>query len=160
MPDVPRESVLTLERLLRHPPEAVWNAITDPAQIREWFMTEARIDGRPGGTVDLTTGPTRVHATGRILEWQPPRLYEYEWNVDPLNGMPHGERATVRWELTAVPGGTRLVLKYRGLTHGTAETFQHGLPGFLDRLVEQLAGHPLPDWMETVRANRAKRTAE
>jgi uncharacterized protein YndB with AHSA1/START domain len=157
---VARESVLTLERFLRHPPEAVWRALTDPAQLREWFLTEARIDGREGGTVDLTTGPTRVRGTGRILEWHPPRLFEYEWNVDPVTGLPHGERATVRWELTAVPGGTRLVLSYRGLTHDTAENFQHGIPGFLDRLMAQLDGRPLEDWLAAVRAHRVKRAED
>lgn len=151
-------STLTFERFLRHPPETVWKALTDPAQIREWFLTEARIEGRVGGTIDLTTGPTRVHATGRILAWQPPRLYEYEWNADPVRGLPRGERSVVRWELTAVPGGTRLVLIHRGLTARTAENFRHGVPGFLSRLSAQLDGRPLPDWLEAVRADRERAT--
>jgi uncharacterized protein YndB with AHSA1/START domain len=153
-PAPPGAATITFERFLRHPPETVWKALTDPQQLREWFLTEATIDGRAGGTVEHTTGPTHVRATGRILTWEPPRLYEYEWNAEPMSGMPHAERSLVRWELTAVPGGTRLVLVHRGLTLQTADTFRHGYPGFFDRLTALLDGHPLPDWMDSVRAHR------
>jgi uncharacterized protein YndB with AHSA1/START domain len=155
----PGAAVLTFERFLRHPPETVWNALTDPEQLREWFLTEAQIEGRAGGAIDLTTGPTRVHATGRILAWEPPRLYEYEWNVAPVSGIPHGERSFVRWELTPVPGGTRLVLVHRGLTMQTADNFRHGYPGFFDRLTALLDRRPLPDWMDSVRADRQNHPA-
>ncbi len=150
-------STITFERFLRHPPEIVWRALTDPAQLRQWFLTEARIEGGPGGTVELSTGPTQVRATGRILAWQPPRLYEYEWNLEPCSGFPRGERSVVRWELTEVPGGTQLVLVHRGLSPQTAQTFRHGVPGFLDRLSALLDGRPLPDWMAAVRAEREAR---
>ncbi len=44
---------LTLVRELRHPPERVWQALTDPAQLREWAPFEA--DGNLGtvGTAKL-----------------------------------------------------------------------------------------------------------
>jgi uncharacterized protein YndB with AHSA1/START domain len=157
--DPPRTAVLTMERFLRHPPETVWKALTDPEQLRRWFLTEARIEPGRGGSIELTTGPTQVRARGRILAWNPPHVYEYEWNVDPVSGMPHGERSVVRWELTPVPGGTRLVLMHKGLTAPTAETFRHGIPGFLERLSAQLDGRPLPDWMASVRAEREKAAA-
>ena len=37
------------ERLLRHPPEVVWRAITEPDQIDRWMGTRPEIDLRPGG---------------------------------------------------------------------------------------------------------------
>src|SRR6266581_9732582 len=45
---------LILVRELRHPPEKVWQALTDPAHLREWAPFEA--DGNLGtvGTVKLT----------------------------------------------------------------------------------------------------------
>ena len=153
-------TALVFERFFPHPPEGVWRALTDPDQIRQWFLTEARIEGRPGGAVDFTTGPTRVHATGRILAWHPPLLYEYEWNLDPTSGFPREERSVVRWELTPVPGGTRVVLVHRGLTPPTAENFRHGIPGFLERLSALLDGRPLPDWLESVRAERERRARQ
>src|SRR5215831_349126 len=53
---------LILVRDLRHSPDIVWQALTDPAQLREWAPFDA--DGSlsvPGATVKLTTvgEPTR-----------------------------------------------------------------------------------------------------
>jgi uncharacterized protein YndB with AHSA1/START domain len=31
------------------PPEEVWEALTDPEQLEEWFATEVELDPRPGG---------------------------------------------------------------------------------------------------------------
>ena len=47
---------LILVRELRHSPEKVWQALTDPAHLREWAPFEA--DGSLGtvGTVKLTNG--------------------------------------------------------------------------------------------------------
>jgi uncharacterized protein YndB with AHSA1/START domain len=139
-------ATLVFRRRLRHPPERVWQAITDPEQMRSWFLTEAKVEGRPGGTVDLVTGPDRVHATGRVLEWDPPRLWEHEWNVLPGPFLPKGEAAIVRWELTPVSDGTLLEVTHRRLTRATAETFARGIRGFMDRLAAQLDGTPLPEW--------------
>ena len=150
-------ATLVLHRFLRHPPEVVWRAITEPGQLREWFLTTAVVEGRPGGKVDLVTAPSRVHATGRILTWDPPRVYEHEWNVVREGGpLRSGEQSVVRWELSPREGGTLLVLTHRGLTRATAEVFQHGLPGFLDRLGAQLDGRPLPDWMRAVVESRRR----
>ena len=53
---------LILVRELRHSPEKVWQALTDPAHLREWAPFEA--DGSLGtvGTVKLTGGS--AHAAG------------------------------------------------------------------------------------------------
>src|SRR5713101_6701136 len=46
---------LILVRELRHPPEKVWQALTDPAQLREWapFVVDGSL-GTVGSTVNLT----------------------------------------------------------------------------------------------------------
>ena len=47
---------LILVRELRHSPENVWQALTDPAQLREWAPFDAdRSLGTVGTTVKLTT---------------------------------------------------------------------------------------------------------
>jgi uncharacterized protein YndB with AHSA1/START domain len=148
---------LVFRRRFHHPPERVWSAITDPEQLRTWMLTEARIDGRPGGSVDLVTGPDRVHATGRILEWAPPRVCEYEWNVPPGPRLPNGEAAVVRWELTPDPEGTLLVLTHRHLSRPTASVFARGQRGFLDRLSAQLDGRAMPDWPPAPQGGEAGR---
>src|SRR5215472_16623820 len=54
---------LILVRELRHPPQKVWQALTDPAQLREWapFNAEGNL-GTVGSTVKLTTvGAPALH---------------------------------------------------------------------------------------------------
>ncbi|MBX5483773.1 MAG: SRPBCC family protein [Myxococcaceae bacterium] len=142
-------ATLEFERQLRFPPEEVWSALTDPAQLREWYLViRAEIDGRPGGTVEMVTGPAAFHWTGKILAWEPNRLFEYEWNTPPCKDLPEGEQTVVRWELTPSGGGTLLKLTHRRLTKNTAFGFAPGTHAFMDRLEAHLARQPLPNWMQ------------
>src|SRR5205823_4390983 len=56
---------LILVRDLRHSPAKVWQALTDPAQLREWAPFDAdRSLGTVGSTVKLTTvGAPALHVT-------------------------------------------------------------------------------------------------
>ena len=136
---------LTFRREYRHRIEHVWDAIATPEGLRAWLMaTDVVIDGRAGGRMEMVSGPARYHSTGRILVWEPPRVFEYEWQVAPVQEMPKGERAVVRYELEAIGDVTRLVVTYRGLTVRTSKGFLPGLHAFLDRLEAQLDGRPQP----------------
>jgi uncharacterized protein YndB with AHSA1/START domain len=92
---------LTVVRELRHPPQKVWKALTDPANLREWAPFDA--DGSLGtvGTVKLTTlgTPTPLISETRVTRADAPRVLEYNWGD-----------FEIRWELEARGGGTRLTL--------------------------------------------------
>ena len=93
---------LVLVRELRHSPEKVWQALTDPAQLREWAPFDADGSlGTVGATVQLTTvgAPTPLVTTTTVTRADAPKLLVYDW----------GGR-DVRWELEAMGGGTRLTL--------------------------------------------------
>jgi uncharacterized protein YndB with AHSA1/START domain len=93
---------LILVRELRHSPEKVWQALTDPAHLREWAPFDADTNmGRVGATVKLTTvgAPTPMVSETRVTRADAPRLLEYSWGGGDM-----------RWELEAVGGGTRLTL--------------------------------------------------
>jgi uncharacterized protein YndB with AHSA1/START domain len=93
---------LILVRELRHSPEKVWEALTDPAHLREWAPFEADGSlGAVGTTVKLTTvaAPTPRVSETTVTCADPPRVLEYNW----------GDR-DIRWELEACGGGTRLTL--------------------------------------------------
>ena len=138
------EATITFRRLLRHPIEDVWSAITDPKHLEVWFMTKVRREDARGGHLEMDH-LNGVHAAGRVLEWNPPRAYEYEWNLPPGPNQPRGEASTVRWELSSSGGGTLLVMIHRRLSRPTAEIFVRGFKTFLDRLSAHLDGRPLPD---------------
>ena len=145
---------INFERRLAHPPEAVWEAITSPDQFSEWYWTKGRIEGWVGGKIEFWSGPLQLHVTGLVTAWDPPRLFEHEWNVDPRAEFPKGERAMIRWELVREEDGTLLKLTHKHLTRRTSHGFAPGMHAFLDRLEAQLNGAPLPDWMEEVENNR------
>jgi uncharacterized protein YndB with AHSA1/START domain len=93
---------LILVRELRHPPERVWQALTDPAHLREWAPFEADGSlGAAGNTVKLTTvgAPTPQVSETRVTRADAPRVLEYNWGA-----------GDIRWELEAQGGGTRLTL--------------------------------------------------
>jgi uncharacterized protein YndB with AHSA1/START domain len=93
---------LILVRDLRHSPEKVWQALTDPAQLREWAPFDAdRSLGTVGTTVQLTTvGAPTPHVTETtVTRADAPRVLVYNWGGNDM-----------RWELEALGGGTRLTL--------------------------------------------------
>jgi uncharacterized protein YndB with AHSA1/START domain len=93
---------LVLVRELRHSPEKVWEAITDPAQLREWapFVADGSL-GTAGTTVKLTTvaAPKPTVSEATVTRADAPNLLEYNWGEHDM-----------RWELEALGGGTRLTL--------------------------------------------------
>ena len=93
---------LILVRELRHSPEKVWQALTDPAQLREWAPFEADASlGTVGTTAKLTTvGAPALHVTEtKVTRADAPKVLEHSWGAQDI-----------RWELEAVGGGTRLTL--------------------------------------------------
>lgn len=93
---------LILVRELGHPPEKVWQALTDPAHLREWapFDADGKLD-TVGTRVKLTTvgAPTPYISETEVLRAEVPRVLEYKWGPNDM-----------RWELEALGQGTRLTL--------------------------------------------------
>ncbi len=143
-------ATLAFERRIPHPVQVVWEALTEPEHLARWYMTRAVIDGRTGGSIDFHIGPAQLHVTGRILVWDPPHVFEYEWKVKPWGRMPKGEDAIVRWELRPEGEETVLTLTHRNLTRRSALGAAPATHVVLDRLVAQLAGLPFEDFRERV----------
>lgn len=138
-------AVLTFERRLPFPIDAVWSAITDPAERGQWFGATV-IDPREGGSIEMiATGPPLPddvkRMTGRILVWDPPHVFEHEWR------QPIVEDGVVRYELRRDGEATLLRFTHRGLGVRNASGFRGGTHAFLDRLAAHLAGDDLPDWV-------------
>jgi uncharacterized protein YndB with AHSA1/START domain len=143
------KAVLSFERRLPYPIEAVWSAITDPVHRNRW-MGETKIDAREGGVIEMVpTGPPQPpeqkRMTGRIRVWDPPHVFEHEWN------QPIVEESVVRYELQTDGDGTLLRFSHRGLGIPNAQGFLPGTHAFLDRLEAYLAGEALPNWAQRYR---------
>lgn len=121
---------LVFHRTLNHPIEAVWDAITNPEQLKYWF-TDIEIDPVPGGKVAIRLrGRERSVSTGEILEIRPPRKFVWTWE---------GELAV--WELEAAGETvTWLTLTYGRLPADGAVGAAAGFHELLDRLEDRLGG--------------------
>jgi uncharacterized protein YndB with AHSA1/START domain len=87
---------LILVRELSHAPGKVWQALTDPAHLREWapFEVDGSL-GAAGTTVNLTwVGSPQAIAT-TVTRADAPKVLEY---------------GDTRWELEPLGNGTRLTL--------------------------------------------------
>jgi uncharacterized protein YndB with AHSA1/START domain len=91
---------LVLVKDLRHPPEKVWRALTEPAHLREWAPFDASGDLGNVGTVQTTWVGSPTPTETRITLADAPSVLEYE-----------SGGKTMRWELSSRDeGGTHLTL--------------------------------------------------
>jgi uncharacterized protein YndB with AHSA1/START domain len=103
-------SVLRMERRLKHPPEKVWKAMTEPERLADWFPGKIVPELRQGGKVEFDFG-----GDGVVTDLDPPRLIAYTWDTDHL-----------RWELHPDGEGTRLVLLHTFDDRAGAASFGAG----------------------------------
>jgi uncharacterized protein YndB with AHSA1/START domain len=126
--------MLVLVRELRHPPERIWQALTDPAQLREWAPFDA--DGSlaiPGATVKLTTvGAPAPHVTEtKVTRAKAPKLLEYNWGGFDM-----------RWQIDSLGPVTRLTL-WTNIARAYIAMGAAGWHVCFDVLDHYLAGTPL-----------------
>jgi uncharacterized protein YndB with AHSA1/START domain len=116
---------IQLVRELLDPPAVVWRALTEPEQLREWFPSEVVVDGGRwvvGASIAFPFDRASMTMTGEVLEVDEPRVLAFTWGED-----------TLRFELAALDGGTRLVLTDE-LPANTAARNAAGWDECLDRL--------------------------
>jgi uncharacterized protein YndB with AHSA1/START domain len=107
--------VLRFERHIAHPPERVWRALTEPAELRRWFPADIVGERKPGAKIRFVFRDTAPRAEdmpdllehdpedldGEFTEFDPPRLLAYLWGEEDL-----------RWELEPIAEGCRLIFTH------------------------------------------------
>jgi uncharacterized protein YndB with AHSA1/START domain len=118
---------LILVRQLRHSPEKVWQALTDPKHLRQWapFDVDGSLDAV--GKVNLTwVGNPRPFETS-ITRAEAPEVLEF---------------GDMRWELEPSGGGTRLTL-WHAIDRNYIAWGAAGWHIAYDTLDRLLAGNPI-----------------
>lgn len=81
---------LRFERRLSHPVEVVWRAITESDELERWFPSRVEVDDLRTGAemtfrfehMPLEGMPSTI--TGRVTEFDPPRVFAFYWGGDHL----------------------------------------------------------------------------
>ncbi|MDH6133349.1 uncharacterized protein YndB with AHSA1/START domain [Kitasatospora sp. MAA4] len=91
---------LRFTRELDHPPEKVWQAITEHEHLAAWFPHLITGEWTLGGTLVFADAEGRgPDFQGEVLAYVPPSLLEFSWGPD-----------VIRLEVSARAGGCTLVL--------------------------------------------------
>ena len=132
---------LSFEFDLRHPPQKVWRALTDPVLLSEWLLpvTGLKLDKGEAFTFKTQAYPGWDGTVScRMLEIETPRKLSYAWGVPGLD-------TVVTFTLTPTASGTRLTLVQSGFKPDQKQAFggaRYGWSLMGGKLVELLARIP------------------
>jgi uncharacterized protein YndB with AHSA1/START domain len=138
MTDTAAVRSIVVERVMPHPPEKIWRALTDPLLLGEWLMKN---DFKPvvGHRFNFRAKPM-PHWNGvtdcEVLTVKPHELLAYRWSSSGDEAS-DGMRTVVTWTLTPVAGGTRVRMEQSGFRPEDSGAY-HGASGGWPRMVEGL----------------------
>lgn len=142
----------TIERevLIEAPPDVVFDVISRPEHIRDWWSAETAIEPIAGSTSALTW---RDEASGRVdvvpitvIDVEPPRRFSFRWTQEPGEVATSTNSLLVTFELTPAESGTVLRLTESGFRERgweiavLEEHYQEHVTGwdfYLPRIVER-----------------------
>ncbi|HWM38058.1 MAG TPA: SRPBCC domain-containing protein, partial [Streptomyces sp.] len=129
---------LSFEFDLKHSPEKVWRALTDPVLLAEWLLPVIGLKLEPGAAFTFKTqaypgwdGTVNC----RMVEIEAPRKITYTWTVPFLD-------TVVTFTLTPTASGTRLSLVQSGFKSDQKQEFggaRYGWKMMGEKLVDLLA---------------------
>lgn len=102
-----------------HPPERVWRALTEPAELAAWLMPND-FAARVGARFRFDARPAFAELIeGEVLEVDPPRRLQARWFVG-------GQPTTVTFDLQPDGVDTVLRVEHDGLGDGDQASFDGG----------------------------------
>ena len=136
--DSSQTDTLTFEFDLKHSPEKVWRALTDPELLAQWLLPAINFELAPGAAFTFKTQPYPNWdgtVNCRFLEIEAQRKLSYTWTVPFLD-------TVVTFTLTPTTTGTRLSLVQSGFRSEQKQEFggaRYGWKMMGGKLIELLA---------------------
>jgi uncharacterized protein YndB with AHSA1/START domain len=127
----PDHDTVSCEIQIAAPPERVFQALTDPSQLPQWWgqagtyrvtkmECDLRVKGKWKSTGVSANGET-FEVGGEYVEIDPPRLLVYTWAYT----WGEAPNTTVRWELLPVDQGTLVKLRQSGFAGNATAANDH-----------------------------------
>jgi uncharacterized protein YndB with AHSA1/START domain len=95
-------------------PEVVYEVISRPEHLREWWPDEAELEPVPGATGVITFGDRTAPGANvvplTVLEADPPRRFSFRWVYDEGEAATSANSLLVTFEL--VPSGAGTLLRF------------------------------------------------
>ncbi|AUX26512.1 activator of HSP90 ATPase [Sorangium cellulosum] len=132
---------LSFEFDLRHSPEKVWRALTDPALLAEWLLPVVDLKLEPGAAFTFKAQPQPGWdglVNCRLAEIEDRKKLSYTWVVGDMDTL-------VTFTLTPTASGTRLSLVHSGFKPDQKQNFagaRYGWKMMGGRLVDLVARIP------------------
>ena len=91
--------------------EQVWEALTSAEFTRKYFGGFAiEVEPRQGGTFLLRYPDGRVHMSGRVVEWSPPRRFSCTWRVEGMPDLRELPECLVTYDIEQAGGSVKLTM--------------------------------------------------
>lgn len=106
----------TLEREIHvdASPEVVFEVISRPEHIREWWSDDASLDPTPGAVGEVVWGDRVQVAAIVVVDVDPPRRFAFRWTAPDGEPPAAGNSLLVTFDLEPSATGTRLRLTESG----------------------------------------------
>ena len=135
---------LVVERVMPHPPEKIWRALTQAPLIEEWLMKN---DFQPvvGHKFNFRAQPMPQWngvTDCEVLAVEPNQRLSYSWNSSGEEAE-NGLKTVVTWTLTPVKGGTHVRMEQSGFRPRDESFYQgagYGWQRFIGGLERVAAG--------------------
>jgi uncharacterized protein YndB with AHSA1/START domain len=114
-----QHEALAFEIDLKHAPEKVWRAITEPALLKEWLLPAFDFKLEKGAAFKLKSEPVGGWdgiVNARMLDIEPQRKLSYQWVVGDID-------TVVTFTLTPTPSGTLLSIVQAGFKAHQKQNF-------------------------------------
>lgn len=132
------------------PPEVVFEVISEPEHIREWWYAETDVQPTPGATGELVwrdgDDPRAKVVPITVVVAEPPRLFTFRWTHPAGETAVEGNSLLVTFELVPSGSGTQLRMtetgfRERGWEAATLEQqYQEHVVGW-DTFVPRIGAH-------------------